>query len=431
MAVAYAGRAWAQAQVVTGSDVQVGYQGLPSKAPQGTESGVQVSDGVLMHLGVGAEAGYDSNVFFRPSDLRSSPLVRIVPFVELTNATRSGAVPSGMFFDLGASLTYREYLSSDPGIRDQRAVMPGANATLEFSSTQAMTFTLSDSYNRSVDPPYVANAQPYTRDTNQAMGQLRWAPGGGRLATALRYTNTIDYFETDVFNTGSPTGPRPNSVSHDLMLDASWKWLPKTALFVTIHQGYISYFSGANKVSSYPLRALAGLRGLITSKLTLNLAAGYGNGFYQAGPSPSGVRGGLVATAELMYRPTIESAVVLGYRHDFQNSILGNFYYLDALYLNFSQAIAGRLALGLSGRYESRSFQGIQFVGGAVVDRHDNYWQVGANLDYHMRAWTYVGVAYTLMKNDTDSSYMPPNIADPGPVNYVKHLLFARLGVAY
>ena len=122
---------------------------------------------------------------------------------------------------------------------------------------------------------------------------------------------------------------------------------------------------------------------------------------------------------------------VLGYRHDFQNSILGNFYYIDALYLNFSQAIAGRLALGLSGRYESRSFQGIQLVGGALTDRHDNYWQVGANLDYHVRAWTYVGVAYTLMKNDTDSSYMPTNLADPGPINYVKHLLFARLGVAY
>ena len=50
---------------------------------------------------------------------------------------------------------------------------------------------------------------------------------------------------------------------------------------------------------------------------------------------------------------------MLGYRHDFQNAILGDFYYLDAVYLNVGQAIAGRLGLGLSARYESRSFQNI------------------------------------------------------------------------
>ena len=64
-----------------------------------------------------------------------------------------------------------------------------------------------------------------------------------------------------------------------------------------------------------------------------------------------------------------------------------------------------------------------------VTSRHDNYFQVGANLDYHIRDWTYAGVAYTLM--DNSSPYQPVNPQDPGPVNYVKHLVFARLGVTY
>jgi len=51
-------KAWGQAApVVTGGDVQVGYQALPMRAPGHTETGVQVSDGGLMHLGIGAEAG--------------------------------------------------------------------------------------------------------------------------------------------------------------------------------------------------------------------------------------------------------------------------------------------------------------------------------------------------------------------------------------
>jgi hypothetical protein len=410
-------------QVITGGDVQVGYQGLPSKAPRGTESGLQVSDGVLAHVGVGLEAGYDSNVFFNQNNLKSSTLLRIVPFAELTNSTRAGVVPSGVFFDLSASLTYREYLSNEADIRDQRAFMPSANATLDFSSSQAMGFLLSDTFNRFEDPPYVPGTTPYKRDSNLAVAQLRWAPGGGRLATVLRYSNTVDYFETNVVNA--------NSMTHDVMLDTSWKWLPKTAVFLTLHQGYISYFQG-NKAQSYPFRALAGLRGLLTSKLAIALSAGYSNGFYQSGPTPSGYRGSLTGTAELTYRPTLETNVVLGYVHDFQNAIVGNFYYSDAAYLNVGQAIAGRFALGLSGRYESRTFEGIPFVSAPVLaTRHDNFWQAGVNLDYHIRAWTYIGVAYMLLKNDTTQYTPQPTLMDPGPINYTKQLVFARLGVAY
>ena len=48
------------------------------------------------------------------------------------------------------------------------------------------------------------------------------------------------------------------------MLDASWKWLPKTAIFLNVQQGYIFYLNEAeatanDKVSSYPLAVTTGL----------------------------------------------------------------------------------------------------------------------------------------------------------------------------
>jgi len=64
-----------------------------------------------------------------------------------------------------------------------------------------------------------------------------------------------------------------------------------------------------------------------------------------------------------------------------------------------------------------------------LINRHDKYWQVGANVDYHIREWTYVGVAYTLMSNGSDYEQM--SALDPGRVNYFKQLVFARLGIAY
>jgi hypothetical protein len=123
------------------------------------------------------------------------------------------------------------------------------------------------------------------------------------------------------------------------------------------------------------------------------------------------------------------TAIVLGYRRDFQNAILGDFYYLDSFYLSIGQAIAGRFGLGLSARYDSRSFQNVPLANGTFTNRHDNFWQVGANLDYHVRDWTYVGVSYSLMSNGSD--YEPLAQEDPGRVNFVKQLVFARLGVSY
>src|SRR6185369_7155092 len=315
-------RAWGQAApVMTGQDVQVGYQALPARAPSNSETGVQVSDGVLLHLGIGAEAGYDSNVFYQASGEQASPILRVLPFAELTNATRTGVVPSGMFFDLAASLTYREYLSSDPTIRSQRALMPAVSGTLDFGSSQALSLLVGDSFARTEDPPYQANdvkptgtPEQITRDSNQAFAQLNWAPGGGRLAAALRYTNIIDFFESNDLRL-----KQSSSISHDLMLDASWKWLPKTALFVNFHQGYITFFE-EGRATSLPLRATVGLRGLLTNKLALNLAIGYGNAFYSSGPTTTGL-GNFLFSAEAIYRPTIETTAVLGYRHDFANAV--------------------------------------------------------------------------------------------------------------
>jgi len=426
-----AGYARGQSLPGSGTDVAIGYQGLPAKSMGQTKGGIQLSDSALVHVGVGAEAGYDTNVFYSASNAQGSPILRVVPFFELTNASRGGNVTNAdVYFDLGASLTYREYLSNDPLIRDQRAFMPAFFGNLELGRVQNLSFSINEGFTRSEDPPYVnqgQSTQPIIRDINMASAAARWAPGGGRLAAMLQYTNTLDAFETNNLRVA-------NSMGHLLTADLSWKWLPKTAVVLQISQGYITYFNtneaGKSKPTSYPLHALGGLRGLITAKLAVNLLAGYSNGFYSNVPGPSGFRGNFSLIAEGNYHPTLLSTIVVGYRHDFQNAVLGNFYYLDAAYLNVGQAIAGRFGLGFTARYESRSFQGVPLADGITfISRHDNFWQVGLNLDYHIRDWSYFGLAYILMSNGSD--YEPMAANDPGRVNYLKQLVFARVGVTY
>ena len=68
----------------------IGYQGLPYKSSGESNTGIQIADGVLLHAGIGVEAGYDTNVFYAPTNPIGSSIFRVMPYAEITNATRTG-----------------------------------------------------------------------------------------------------------------------------------------------------------------------------------------------------------------------------------------------------------------------------------------------------------------------------------------------------
>jgi hypothetical protein len=162
------------------------------------------------------------------------------------------------------------------------------------------------------------------------------------------------------------------------------------------------------------------LRGLLTEKTAATLAIGYMNGFYESGGSTSGFWGSTYADASVTVRLTQLSRLVVGARHDFLNSVISNFAYQDAVYLSYVQQIAGRLALDVSGRYARLSYEGTP-VDANQNGRVDNFFQVGATLDYFLRNWAYVGVGYSLLDNRSNVE----------TAQYVKQQVFARLGVTY
>jgi hypothetical protein len=432
------------ARVASAQEVTIGYQGLPHKSSGEAATGVKVSDDVLMHVGAGAEAGYDTNVFYQASGENggpiASPIVRVGGFAELTNATRTGAVPSSIFFDLRGSLMYRYYGSNDCHITGsctggksyQNALMPGAGLSIGLNPGQSVSFGLANTYQRFEDPPYAPGGTFITRDNNQFSTEVHWSPGGGRITATLRYTNMLDIFEQQFSFS--------NSDLNEIMLDAAWKWLPKTAIFLQLRQGYIFYLNeqpntvGA-KVPSYPLRVLAGLRGLITEKTSAIFTVGYANAFYSSGATTGGFLGSTYLELQVTYRPTLLSRIVGGYIHDFQNSVISAFYYDDQFYASFVQQLGPRFALDLSGRYHHKNYQGYFDVQGATTPtpRTDNTFQVGLTVDYFVRNWAYAGVGYALMANA--SAYTLPDPLNPGgpgtPVDYLKQQIFARIGVTY
>jgi len=163
-----------------------------------------------------------------------------------------------------------------------------------------------------------------------------------------------------------------------------------------------------------------GLRGLLTEKTSAVLTLGYVNGFYSNGASTSGFLGSTYLDLAFTARLTQLSRVIVGFRHDFINAVISNFAYEETAYASYVQQIAGRLALDLSGRYAYLSYQGTT-ADMTQQGRVDNYFQLGATLDYFLRNWAYLGVGYSVLDNRSNK----PND------EYLKQQVFARLGVTY
>jgi hypothetical protein len=420
--------AWGQALTsVSGPNLESMSYGLQGISPHNGPGGAKLGESTLLHAGIGAEVGYDSNVFYSPAGNRKgSGVVRVTPAIDISNAERDGTVPDGVAYDLAASMGYREYLTSDADIRKQRAFTPAGGLFLQFSSKQTLSLSVMDNFIRTVDPPYALNADPIAHDYNAAGLQLKVAPGGGRLVLTIRGNSVLDYYENEIYKNGS-------NVGNEGVLDIAWRWLPKTAFFVQAAQGVITYLhpvQGRN--DSYPLRVTGGIRGLLTEKLALNLGAGYVNTFYKSGGSnPSGFNN-VILFAEFIHKLSITQTAGIGYRHDVRNSpFVGDFYETHAVYAALRQLVGGRLALAGYGRFEYRNYNGhVTALDGTTsgFTRTDKAAMAGVTADVILARMLYVGVGYNLTFLTTPSN---PPAGTPQGVDYTKHVVTGRLGLVY
>jgi Putative beta-barrel porin 2 len=393
-------------------------------APAGT-GGAKVGETAYLRLGVLAEAGLDSNVFYNDQSKIDSPTLRITPHAEISNTARDGQYPP-IHYSLAAYLLYREYLSDDPEVQQQRAFNPTVTGLLAYSGSPTFSIALADAFSRLEEPPYSPGVNVIVMDSNQAVLDMRITPGGGRLQTTLRYTNGLQYFEDEQAHGF-------NNMSHQFLAGISWKWLPKTALFAEAHVGYIQYLDEAlaqsiGKADSIPFGAIAGIRGLLTPKLTLNLGVGYIDAAYENDVvNPSGASKLAVSTS-LIYRPVQLTSLTVAYDHLFRDSpVVGNFVDVDTAAAGVNQQL-GPFVLRAFYLYEFRRFQGHQLM--TPVTRRDHFHRAGVQADYFLQRWFFAGVGYSLALNRGDVDGPEPAVLGTS-IDYTKHTVVGRLGITY
>jgi hypothetical protein len=401
--------------------------------------GIKAGDRAVFHLGINTDLRYDSNVFYQDQNTTGAFALRLSPNLEIATrgAPRGGDRPHMLDFRFYAGMDYTEWLTADPNVSRHRLFGVAAGAGLVILPGYPVTITLSDNYVRTSQPPYSSGNPNIDRDSNTLGIDFAIKPGGGRLQLNVGYAFGLDYYEASQYQA-------LNRFTHRTQLRLMWKFFPKTAVFIDATATPTQYFQpGSLHPDSYPLRIVAGIVGLITPKLNIRLWAGYGNGFYQAKPG-AGMMPGFdpnanpntgVAGIDLGWRPTIFSSGVLGYKHDFADSLIGSFFDLDSVYIGWTQII-WRFIANVKLQYSNLRFQGIdtRITGLVSPDRSDHLIQFGARIDYQFKNFLALGIGYDLTYNNTNavldnsSPAMPANLV---PLNYVKNEVWLRLTVKY
>lgn len=405
----------------------------PAAAVEG--DGIALGSRLVLHAGIGAELRYDSNVFYQDSNAVSALALRLTPkFLLATRVKRDGS-PHKFDFRIGAGLDYREWLVSSNGQRPPRQFNVTAGAAATILPTGPVTVDLYDNYVRSIQPPYQVATFNYDRDVNEIGTRFRIKPGGGRLELQLSYTFGIDYWETKAQQVY-------NNYYHHSNLRLLYKFLPKTSVYLMADNIVYQYWTSAatqtalDRPDGYPLRIMAGLNGLLTSKLTFDIYGGYTNGFYKFGPSPSTGIAGLTLT----WRPFTLSTSTLAYRHDFENTLLGVYANFDNISISWMQQI-WRFAAFLRLSYQNTRYQGIAAASGVVTDqgaatstRTDNQFALNARVDFYTyKNWLALSLGYdfNILRSNTALSTMTMATAAVIPTNFVKHEVYLGVSLYY
>ncbi|MCA9543546.1 MAG: hypothetical protein KC613_04120 [Myxococcales bacterium] len=428
--------------------------------------GVRAGD-LVFHPHAWVGGGYDSNVFSESKDDRSAINDAVVLKVGGGLGLRNQN-PNKVAIDIDSQVTYRHFTAinelegaasdlissrnavSDAGLKGKLVIGPRSVVSLslheDFGYTERPPYSDRDGLTASarVNGGQITEILGYQRISNQAGVDLAFHPGppdGRALEMRLGYRfGLVRFLEAEALGAS-----RANQNSHDIKFKTSWKFLPKTAAELTVNyrvndfeQPLIVEDPGANPVQSAdrdnkPLTVTAGLRGLVTKRLSTLLEVGYGNSFNVVGDSYSMAVGRL----ELHYviEPTL--AARLGYQRRAAPSAFSNFVTVDRIYAGADLNFFRVFSLGLAGEFGywsySRSGSPAAVVNGerVTVQRDDPVARAQVALGYNALDWLVVRGTWTFEGNFTGYETPSSNVGESDHADYVRQQAMLEVRAQY
>ncbi len=400
--------------------------------------GIRAGD-LEIHPGIGAEIGYDSNVFLRDTDVDfmgderpvGSALLRVTPHLFLSTlgperlAEHAGQADRPTIdFRLGASAPFLYYFSTQQSAR------------LEANVDAALRLLPERPVSLAIDAQYRRTARPFTSgasDSNYGRNTLSTSPGlefrttGGVLNAAIRGKFAYDFFDDDVT-------ARYDSMTYGALFTSSYEFLPKTALFYEADLTYRNFENttgaGAFRNDGTRWAFRGGLNGALSARLSATLAAGYTAPFCKAGDDADD----LTATAQLRWQPTQTITATLGYDRALMTSFQGNFGRTDRVDAKFDLLAGGALLLSLHG-----SLSWVSYGADPNVDPDaqgpGEALRIGGDVsgEYRVADWLAFTASAAVTTNDSSASfeYVVMGVPVLDPVSFTRFEAFGGMRVFY
>ncbi len=264
---------------------------------------------------------------------------------------------------------------------------------------------------------------------NVGTARLTFRPGGRALELDVGYRNRLSIYDTT--STGLPQGQE-----HGGLLEARWRFLPKTVLLV---HGDISTFTVGNDPRDeelrtsrgYPLRVYVGAIGQVTSRLQAELTAGYSDTLTE--DDRRTIRGP-IGSAIVKYDINEAMYVRGGYRRTIAPTATLSAYSSDAAFAQFQALLFSRVMFGLFGQYELRMFGELPAVPGLDDGSSAHLFIADARVEYWFFEWLRASINYRLLLQLAEEEARVSSTDDfllPGLQQFDRHQVLFNLGFRY
>jgi hypothetical protein len=388
--------------------------------------GVKIGEGTSLYPVFGIQTGLSSNVFYEDADANAAGVLRFhaqvgagsLGSLRLTPAevisSDKGEQKGSFEYRAELRLAYDLLLSANDTVQETGGLGVGATLRGMANPLGPWSFGFNDTFSRLIRAANFETSSNTNRDINSLSLNLLYHPQGRSLAVNAYYSNTVDIFERDDQSFA-------DRWSHRVGLRPMWRWLPETVVFADVSWGITAGLGGdSQKVTSYPLSAVGGVATLFTPKTTLNLQAGYVNGFYSSGPSYSGVTVG----AQIGYRYTPLGRATLAYNLLYADSVNANFYRDHVIQLAVEQ-LFNPFVFMIQPELHFRRYEGTDMFVMGPPTRDDVIFSLVTGLHYNFRNSIAATLDYHFSTVQTDFTYMVDGVVDdPG---FSRHQLLAGL----
>lgn len=243
-------------------------------------NGIKVGDGRL-HPYFDLEGRYDSAVAGNPGQLKGDIAVRFRPGLRFELLGADNVI---QFNGNAEYVLYTGLLDSSGLTKKASRFQTDLGLDAAFNKSGPVEFQIGDQFIISDR----TNNQVLTIGAKSTYNNARVAvpihPGGGALEVSPKASYAVEFFEPLILPDSVPPLSDMNYSNLNVGLGARWRFLPKTAIVLDGGLDYRTYFNVVGTPATL-MKVQAGLAGLISTKISLLLLAGYGRDFGRSAAS--------------------------------------------------------------------------------------------------------------------------------------------------